>query len=154
MRFGSQNIPQLRQSGGVVGWSVSSSLGRPCPFREINMAKFGDPSRREQLEEFDLQSLLHPASAFDHPNDVVRDPDLSLNEKRAILASWASDACAVDSAPALRIAPAGSKPVTFDDVMDALRALDEQATHYGKPQPHYRRVLAERVPGVFGRESV
>ena len=46
--------------------------------------------------EFDLNSLLHPASAFDHPLDVVRDPDLTLNEKRAILASWASDACAVE----------------------------------------------------------
>jgi len=139
MRFGSQNIPQLRQSGGVVGWSVSSSLGRPCPFREINMAKFGDPSRREQLEEFDLQSLLHPASAFDHPNDVVRDPDLSLNEKRAILASWASDACAAESARALRKGKNGTT-VTFDDVLDALRTLDSQADQtFGKPQPAFKR---------------
>ena len=42
-------------------------------------------------------ALLHPAQAFSHPSDVVNDPDLTLNEKRAILASWASDACAVDS---------------------------------------------------------
>src|SRR5215213_740174 len=139
MRFGSQNIPQLRQSGGVVGWSVSSSLGRPCPFREINMAKFGDPSRREQLEEFDLQSLLHPANAFDHPNDVVRDPDLSLNEKRAILASWASDACAVESAPALRKCPDG-RTVTFDDVLDALRTLDsERDQTFAKPRTKWKQ---------------
>jgi hypothetical protein len=32
---------------------------------------------------------------------------LSLNEKRAILASWASDACAIESAPALRNNPSG-----------------------------------------------
>ena len=102
---------------------------------------------------FDLQALLHPAGAFTHPTDVLRDPDLTLNEKRAILASWASDACAVESAPALRIVAPGSKPVTFDDVMDALRALDEQGADYGKPKPHYRRVLADRVPGVFGRNS-
>lgn len=102
---------------------------------------------------FDLEALLHPAGAFAHPTDVVGDPDLTLTEKRAILASWASDACAVESAPALRVAPAGSKPVTFDDVMDALRALDGQAADYGKPAPHYRRVLAARVPGVFGRKS-
>jgi hypothetical protein len=42
--------------------------------------------------EFD--DLLHPAQAFEH-RDVVHDPDLTINEKRAILASWASDACAV-----------------------------------------------------------
>ena len=42
-----------------------------------------------------LDTLLHPANAFAHPADVVHDPDLTLSEKRAILASWASDACAV-----------------------------------------------------------
>ena len=107
----------------------------------------GQPSETR----FDLQALLHPAGAFSHPFDVVGDPDLTLNEKRAILASWASDACAVESAPALRIAPAGSKPVTFDDVMDALRALDEQQADYGRPKPHYRRVLAERVRSYISR---
>jgi hypothetical protein len=49
--------------------------------------------------------LLHPAQAFEHPSDVVNDPDLTLNEKRAILASWASDACAPEAAPRLRCAP-------------------------------------------------
>jgi len=51
---------------------------------------------------FDFDQLLHPAQAFGHPSDVVNDPDLTLNEKRAILASWASDACAVEAAPGLR----------------------------------------------------
>jgi len=46
----------------------------------------------------ELDSLLHPASAFDHPQDVVRDPDLTTEEKRAILSSWASDSCAVEIA--------------------------------------------------------
>jgi hypothetical protein len=91
--------------------------------------------------DFDLDSLLHPAQAFDHPCDVVRDPDLTLNEKRAILASWASDACAVDSAPALRKPPNG-RVVTFDDVVDALRSLDAevQEAHW-KPQPRFKRKL-------------
>jgi hypothetical protein len=78
------------------------------------------------MKECDLDALLHPAQAFRHPDDVVRDTDLTLNEKRAILASWASDACAVEAAPALRVAPAGP-PVRFDDVMDALRELDKLA---------------------------
>jgi hypothetical protein len=100
----------------------------------------------------DLDALLHPAQAFAHPSDVVNDPDLTLSEKRAILASWASDACAVEAVPALRQAP-GMPPVRFDDVMDALRTLDRQANEQYRPKPHYRRVLARRIPGVFGRDS-
>ena len=100
----------------------------------------------------DLDALLHPAQAFAHPSEVVNDSDLTLSEKRAILASWASDACAVEAVPALRQAP-GMAPVRFDDVMDALRTLDRQANEQYKPKPHYRRVLARRIPGVFGRDS-
>ncbi|MGE0751473.1 MAG: hypothetical protein AB7K64_12915 [Variibacter sp.] len=74
---------------------------------------------------FELDELLHPAQAFNHPSEVVSDPDLTLNEKRAILASWASDACAVEAAPALREGP--KAPVRFDDIMEALRTLDKQA---------------------------
>ena len=40
--------------------------------------------------------------AFGHPSEVLNDPDLSLNERRAILASWASDACAIEAAPEIR----------------------------------------------------
>ena len=83
---------------------------------------------------FDLDELLHPAQAFDHPSEVVNDPDLTLNEKRAILASWASDACAIEAAPELRMGP--KTPVRFDDIMEALRALDKQAngTRYRNPR--------------------
>jgi hypothetical protein len=75
----------------------------------------------------DLESLLHPSQAFDRPSDVVSDPALSLNEKRAILASWASDACAVEAMPSLRRPPGRRHLVQFDEVMEALRALDKQA---------------------------
>jgi hypothetical protein len=74
---------------------------------------------------FEIDELLHPAQAFDHPSEVVHDPDLTLNEKRAILASWASDACAIEAAPGLRTGP--KAPVRFDDIMEALRSLDMQA---------------------------
>jgi len=89
---------------------------------EFNEEETGQRAR----DSFDLDALLHPAKAFAHPMDIVRDSDLTLNEKRAILASWASDACAVEAAPALRVAAAG-KPVRWDDIMDALRSLDEIA---------------------------
>ena len=75
----------------------------------------------------DLDALLHPSQAFDHPSEVVSHPVLTLNEKRAILASWASDACAIEMVPTLRRLPGGKRPVHFDEVMDALRALDEEA---------------------------
>jgi hypothetical protein len=105
--------------------------------------------RKEKKDVFDLDALLHPASAFAHPIDVVRDPDLTLNEKRAILASWASDACAVAAAPELRVNTFGNV-VRWDDIMDALRTLDKEAESYRKPLPHYKRVLARKDAGVLG----
>lgn len=73
---------------------------------------------------FDLNALLHPGTVFSHPRDVVADPKLNLAEKRAILASWASDASAIASCPALR-APDGLKaPVHIDEILEALQALD------------------------------
>lgn len=73
----------------------------------------------------DFDALVSPSQVFDHPREVVSDPDLSLNEKRAILASWASDACAIEAAPELRKTSAGAV-VSFDEIMDALRALDKE----------------------------
>jgi hypothetical protein len=71
-----------------------------------------------------LDRLLHPAAFFSHPREVVDDPTISVSEKRAILSSWASDACAVESMPALRQAPGAQAPVAFDEVIDALQKLD------------------------------
>jgi hypothetical protein len=80
---------------------------------------------------FDFNAFLHPGTVFGHPRDVVADPTLSLSEKRAILASWASDASAVASCPAFR-APNGLKaPVHIDDILDALYMLD----HTGPRNP-------------------
>ena len=104
--------------------------------------------------KFDFDALLHPANAFAHPMDVVRDCDLTLNEKRAILASWASDACALEAAPDLRVTTSG-QVIRWDDIMDALRTLDREADGYGRPLPHYKRVLAKRraIPFVKTRRS-
>ena len=79
---------------------------------------------RDDSHPLDLDNLLHPARAFAHPRNVVADPDLTLNEKRAILASWASDACAVEAAPALRRAPGSDGSVSVDAILEALRELD------------------------------
>jgi hypothetical protein len=83
----------------------------------------------------DLNALLHPATAFEHPRDVVSHRTLKLSEKRAILASWASDASATASCPSLR-APVGLKaPVTIDEILEAHRSLGERPRNPpgGKP---------------------
>ena len=89
---------------------------------------------------FDFNALLHPSTVFSHPRDVVADPKLSLAEKRAILASWASDASAIASCPALR-APDGLKaPVHIDEILEALQALDGDGPRNppgGKPMRLY-----------------
>ena len=73
----------------------------------------------------EIQALLHPSGACEHSRDVLKDPDLTTYEKRCVLSAWASDACAVESAPALRKAPGAKTPVRFDEVLDALQSLDD-----------------------------
>jgi hypothetical protein len=75
--------------------------------------------------DFELDRLLNPGSAFDHPRDVLNDADLTKQEKRAILSSWASDACAVESDPTLRKPPGAKAPVSFEEIVEALRSLDD-----------------------------
>jgi hypothetical protein len=73
---------------------------------------------------FNINALLHPGTIFDHPRDVVAHPTVSVSEKRAILASRASDASAIASCPSLR-APAGPKaPVNIDEILAASCELD------------------------------
>ena len=79
----------------------------------------------DAIFHFGWNTLGRPAELFSHPREVLRDPHLTRQEKREILASWASDACAVEAAPALRRMPGGPL-VLFDDVMEALRAVDEE----------------------------
>ncbi len=84
---------------------------------------------------FDFDYLLHPGTRFEHPKDVVSHPGLTLAEKRAILASWASDASAIASCPSLRAPEALKSPVTIDEILEALCALDggSQPPPGGKP---------------------
>jgi len=71
--------------------------------------------------------MSQPVSRITHPFDIAYHPTLEPEVKRAILASWASDASAVPGQPALR-RPAGiDKAMPVDDVLDALRALDGNA---------------------------
>jgi hypothetical protein len=71
-----------------------------------------------------LQELLEFGAVFNRPFEVVADPDLTIHEKRAILASWASDACAVEGVPALRKAPGSARSFLIDEILEALAVLD------------------------------
>jgi len=67
--------------------------------------------------------MLDRKRSYDHPRDILATA-LCDSEKRAILASWASDLFAVDSSPQLRRPPGVSKPVRYEDILKALKALD------------------------------
>ncbi len=108
-----------------------------------------DLNRSPTLFDRDLDNLLHPAQAFDHPREVVNDADLTLNEKRAILASWASDACAVEAAPALRCAPTSRRVVQVDEILEALRALDAVANDTASHAAWARRQMRRRPSKHF-----
>ncbi|WP_245426730.1 hypothetical protein [Mesorhizobium sp. YM1C-6-2] len=82
------------------------------------------PSLGPETDDPALDRLLSPARHYKHPDHVLSDSALNPGEKRAILSSWASDACAVESMPALRHPLGAGQPVSFDAIMDALQRLD------------------------------
>ena len=101
--------------------SVEALLQETFPDRlSVYMADTMTPGRTTNLE---MTALLHPADAFIQPMDVVEDCDLTSYEKRAILSSWAADACAVKDVAELSRSFRGAA-VSFDDILDALRVLD------------------------------
>ena len=105
-------------------------------------------TEKDTKDTFGIEKLLRPSLSYSHPREVLADQELGLNEKRAVLAAWASDACAIEATPDLRQAGDGP-PVSFDDIMDALRTLDGEAHNridYGKLVNR-----ARRLRDVFGR---
>jgi hypothetical protein len=82
----------------------------------------GLPRMEGRTANLEMTALLHPAYAFDHPMDVVDDFDLTSYEKRAILSSWAADAC---TTPELS-RPVQDTAVSFDDILDALHLLESE----------------------------
>lgn len=70
--------------------------------------------------------VLLQGMQVERPIDVVRATALSADDKRTILASWASDFYAIDSKPAFRHMPGTPKPVSIDEVQAALKELDRR----------------------------
>ncbi|WFU39521.1 hypothetical protein QA640_34985 [Bradyrhizobium sp. CB82] len=87
-----------------------------------------------------VEPFFHPVSHYDSPDAVLDDAKLSTDEKRVILSSWASDMYAVESHPALREVPGIRHRLRLDDILAALKQLDED----NDPPP--RGGLAMRLP--------
>ena len=126
-------VNERRIGGGTHDGDITRSNRGAFYFRALRRCFLLD--RREphmkNISDFydrEIRPLLRPSSAFAHPRDVVDDPDLTTYEKRAILSSWASDACAVESCPTVRRLPGSQGPVTFEEVLDALKSLDDDPT--------------------------
>lgn len=94
--------------------------------------------------------LLHPEKHFDHPRDVLAADHIGRDEKRAILASWASDMSAIESMPALRRYPGMEAVVTYDEILQALKALDRDCAPLPEQAPPVliqQRRSSRRKPG-------
>ena len=76
--------------------------------------------------------LLHPAKHFDHPREILAAKNMGKQEKRAILASWASDMFAIEAVPALRHYPGTAEAVSYDEIIQALKYLDEDDLRTGE----------------------
>ena len=100
---------------------------------EKDRFSFGHRATRGRARTTPSANPLFPA-----PRDVVRDATLTTAEKRAILSSWASDASAVESMPALRQILGSGHIVKFDEVIDALQELDGRAGDMGMEEPQRR----------------
>jgi hypothetical protein len=89
-------------------------------------------------------SIFHPVSHHESPDDVLNDAKLSKDDKRVIFSSWASDMYVVDSHPALRKVPGIPHRLHLDDILAALKQLDDDT------DPPPRGGLAMRLPR-FGK---
>jgi hypothetical protein len=111
------------------------------------MSKNFYPSRMIPPESAELP-LSHGAAIYTHPDDVASDPRLTLAEKRAVLASWISDARAVEDAPSLRRLDSGAV-VEVDAILRALVLLEDLAP--GRREDCERLPPSGRWRGVISR---
>jgi hypothetical protein len=110
------------------------------------MQGYGDGRGREDR-------VISPAARYAHPQAVLDDPALTLQQKRSILSQWASDFCAVDSDPTLRRAPGSLRAVKVGDIFAALAALDGGSPPRGggaARRPSLPDAIVPRMPAMAG----
>jgi len=102
-----------------------------------------------------LERGVRPAVGFLNPDDVLKDPHLTIQDKREILSSWASDASAVQDEPHLRWLLGTVEPVPLHEVRAALTRLDVmEAAHVDRAhsQRGRRGARAAYARGEDGRD--
>jgi hypothetical protein len=122
--------------------TLAARKHRAALLREVEMSGLqevgaGQPKMARLADDL----LSRKSLVFAHPGDVLSDQELSLTDKRSLLASWVSDAFAVKNSPSLRQLTSGSV-VCVDEIMDALKSLDEP-----------RREAAFTIAQSFGRRG-
>ncbi|MGO8045515.1 hypothetical protein ACC713_21685 [Rhizobium johnstonii] len=101
-------------------------------------------------EAISASHILRPQLHFTSPNEILV-ADMPAQEKRAILASWASDLYAVESVPELRKPPGVPAPVRYADILAALMALDGGRAEAGRVGKGFRRSrpwMTSRIPAA------
>lgn len=83
------------------------------------------PEADRRTTPLELTEFLHPAGAFEHPLDVLDDPDLTAYEKRAILSSWLADHCLGEDRSHLN-SRHDDTSARLEDIVDALCDLSSQ----------------------------
>jgi hypothetical protein len=135
-------MPACRKDGRRLLLGGAQARGAsPASFhgREVRLTMSNEVSSAP----LPLDWLVTPAAAFNHPDQVLSHPGLTVPEKRAILASWASDAHAVDDMPWLRQLECGAR-VSLSEVLSALRSLDAEETSASVAQAE-PSILASRA---------
>lgn len=72
-----------------------------------------------------VEQQVFPLLPFGSPQEILEAQTLSNAEKRIMLSSWASDRYAVESHPSLREIPGVEDKIDLDDILAALRKLDD-----------------------------
>ncbi len=120
-------ISQDQSTSATAAISIAgTSATEPRLHPPAELARSLAPSA---LEVCDQGACEQRVASLTVPQKVLADRALTDSEKRALLASWASDACAVESLPNWRKLPGTGTLVPLDDILDALRALDGGALH-------------------------
>lgn len=101
----------------------------------------------------EVNGVERPEAGCRQPDDVLNHPTMQADEKRALLASWVSDAHGIPDRPALRKLDNGAV-VALDDILRALKCLDddeEGATTPPRASPRSNSLDRRRRAAMVGQ---
>jgi hypothetical protein len=103
-----------------VAWSAAARVRRGCL---VNQRR--EPcGRRPPTTTYSISTRFCTLAQCLTTQRMSWATGLTMAEKRAILASWASDASAIASCPSMRSSAGLKRPVSIDEILEALCELD------------------------------